>query len=241
MDFRGKRIFFNIVGGVLAVLMVCCGFFSIVNIVFGVCYIKTDIYDISMFPTLNATVSNKNEQGDRVYINKYADVHCGDIVVAHVDWNEKPIIKRLVAGPNDTFYITQGEDKHFNLYVNENLFYTMPEYITYPRDDKIVTESAANHYFAFLNLLNSYAETSPDRVVERADGQKMIKLFANEYLLIGDNWAGSDDVLTVLDSGLSTNYVKRQDIIGKADIVIHKGQNIYISLFKNMMKMIFSF
>ena len=99
MDFRGKRIFFNIVGAILSALLVAASFFALVNIVFNVSYIKTDVYQISMYPTLNANVANNDEQGDKVYVNKFAKVSRGDIVVAEVDWNEKPIIKRLCACP----------------------------------------------------------------------------------------------------------------------------------------------
>lgn len=240
MDFRGKRIFFNIIGAILAFLLVVFSFFALVNVAFNLCYIKTDIYDISMYPTLNATVLNKDEQGDRVYINKFAGVSNGDIVVARVAWNAKPIIKRLVASPFDTFYIKQNGD-FFNLYVNEKLFYSVPEFITYPSNNTMITESSVEHYNAFLNLIKNYSNSAPDRIVESASGEQMIKLYANEYLLVGDNWAGSDDVLTALSAGNTSKFVTRAEIVGKADIVIYKGQNVYANLLKQMMKMIFSF
>ena len=240
MDFRGKRIFFNFIGSILAILLVAFSFFALVNVVFNVCYIKTDVFDVSMFPTLNASVLNKNEQGDTVYINKFAPPKNGDIVVAKVAWEEKPIIKRLVACPQDTFYIADAGN-NFNLFVNEKLFYTMPKQITYPENNKMITSSTSGHYYAFLNLVELYLSTSPERIVQNSAGQNMIKLFENEYLLVGDNWAGSEDVLTVLDSGKSTNFVKRGEIIGKADMYIYKGQNKFSCLFKQMMKLIFSF
>ena len=74
MDFRGKRIFFHIVGAILTILLFVASFFALVNVVFNVCYIKTDVYQLSMYPTLNAGVANNEESGDKVYINRFAPV-----------------------------------------------------------------------------------------------------------------------------------------------------------------------
>lgn len=239
MDFRGKRIFFNIIGAILATLMVVFGFFALVNVVFNITYIKTDVYQLSMFPTLNAGVKDGREQGDVVYVNRFAPVSRGDIVVADVTWNAKPIIKRLVACPGDSFYITEADGK-FQLFVNEQLFYTREKSITYPQDGELLPGDTEGHCIAFQTLVEKYRQSGENgRIAKTAAGQDMIKLFANEYLLLGDNWADSEDSLTVLADGNANGYVKRSQIIGKVDMIVHKSENAYISLAKQMLKLVF--
>lgn len=230
MDFRGKRIFFNIVGAVLALLLCVGGFFALVLGVCNVLLVKTNVYQFSMFPTLNAGVSNIEDKGDTVYINKFANLQRGNIVVARVNWNAKPIIKRLVAMPYDEIYI-EKQAESYTLFVNEQPFYSKPatDESFHPQD------GGTNKYYNYIYLpfVNNAENIASGRVINK-NGKNIIKLFKDEYFLIGDNWADSAD--SMLHGAVSKN-----NIIGSVQIVIPVGQNVKTNLLKQIFKLVFSF
>lgn len=235
MDNRGKRIAFNIIGSILTVVLIALFFMSIINIVFNFVYIKTNVYGYSMCNTLNQKAETISQKGDTVFINKYAPVTRGDIVVANVSWNNKPIIKRLVAMPNDSLFITEENDNYV-LMVNNSPVYTRPivdEYL-HENDGGTIEYYATKYSIYISNNENVYLdeEKTMPRIITNENGKKMIKLYDNEYFFIGDNWASSDDSMVFGPSPLSS-------IVGRVDIVIPINANPVGHMLKAMLKATF--
>lgn len=214
---RGKFIIRNIISAIVAVLIVIFSFLSIFNIAFNIIYTKRDVVGFSMQPTLNAHVTDRNEVGDIVYVNKFADIDVNDVVVAEVKWNSASIIKRLVGKPGDTVKIAIEENDHYALYCNDRLLYTRPadlETISYCSKSVSYENKYQNCYFDNDN--NFYIELKED-----------------EYFLMGDHWTGS-----MLDS-LTKGPVKKSEIIGRVELLIKDEEdNKIMSLGKSLFNLI---
>ncbi len=217
-----RRRLINILSSILVVMTMCFAFLSLVLIVFNFTYIKTDVSNYSMYPTLNELAANSKEQCDVVYINKYRPLQVGDIVVANVTWNEKPVVKRLVARPFDTMRV-EDLGNEYALYINDSLLYTKEKFMLHPDDNGRLYESSTyNHYVAIVNYIKAHSTTNT------------VTMGVDEYFLLGDNWAGSDD-------SSRHGTVTRSQIIGASDVVIHKGDNKINVLLGTILKGIFSF
>ncbi len=215
---RFRRNLINVLTSILVVIIACFSFMSILLIVFNFTHVKTDVYQFSMYPTLNANVTDSNEAGDMVYINKYAPIKNHDIVVANVSWNAKPVIKRLVALPGDTMRIEENAND-YSLYINDELFYAIGKTMKTPSGDE---ESTRAHFESIRNYILLHGE----------DG--VWTLDKDEYFLLGDNWVDSND-------SSQHGPVKRNQIIGAVDVIIHKGENKINTLLFSLLKLTFSF
>ncbi len=225
MDFRGKRIFFNFIGAILMATFVIAGFFSLVHVVFNIVYLRTNVYQFSMYPTINSGVSSVDEKGDTVYINRFAPYLPGDIVVAEAKtWgisDGKYVIKRLIAMPNDEFYIQKDEDNlTYNLIVNGSILYSR-NYSALEDDD------VSRYYSQYL----TYMDMHESSVIEK-DGQKLLKMHDDEYFLMGDNWGNT------LDS-LSRGPIGKKSIVGKVELIVDVRDNVPVNVFKFIMKKVF--
>ena len=218
MSSRNRRILFNIINAILTLLIIIVSFFALINIMFNIVFIRTNVRGYSMYPTLNATVPSSSSDGDIVYINKYSSFTNSDIVVADVNWwSNGYIIKRLVGCPNDIIQIKE-EANQYLLYVNNEVLYSKEK-----NPDTLV-------YYTTIYL--TFFDKFPNNIIINDNGEKCIKLNDNEFLLMGDNWGNSTD-------SLSYGPTKKDDIVGRVDIIIQYGENKFRTLVKEMWNIIF--
>lgn len=217
MKNRTKRLWLNFASTAIIILTAVFSFFAIIALSLNIVFVKTYVRGYSMQPTLNLNIESSNIDGDLIYINKFKNFSNDDIVVANVAWFSDPIIKRLIGKPGDIIEI-KDQAEHFELIVNNNLLYSREK-------TNISSHGKAGgtieYYQIYLNFINNH----PNNVYEKEDGTKCIKLNANEYFLMGDNWAESTDCMV-------HGPVKEKDIIGKVDLVIPKGENKFLTLTK---------
>lgn len=214
---RGKFIIRNIISAIVAILIVIFSFLAIFNIAFNIIYTKRDVIGFSMQPTLNTHMTDREKVGDIVYVNQFADVNVGDVVVAEVKWWDCSIIKRLVGKPGDTVKLAIENDK-YALYCNDKLLYTRPA--------DFETVSYCSKTITYVNTFpNSYFDENNNFYIE---------LQENEYFLMGDHWTSS-----MLDC-LSRGPVKKSEIIGRVEILIKENEKNKIhSLGKSLIHLIF--
>ncbi len=237
MDFRDKRIFFNIVGAVVSVMLTLSFLFCIVLFTFCFTHIKTDVKQFSMYPTINKNVTSSTVFGDTVLVNTCAELNRGDIVVAKLFKDETPVVKRLVAMPNDSIRISPSERGGYELFVNENLIKSVPSIINYPDEHGgFVDGESSIKYYQFLALVEGLKENTEteNRVKQNTAGQDMLILKDNEYLLLGDNWANSKDSIA---TGVMAT---KNNIYGNVDLIIQKGSNKFKTIVLKMFNLLFS-
>ncbi len=237
MELRFRRILQNILTGILVLLTLALAFFSLITISFNFTHIKTNVYEFSMYPTLNYGVASSADKGDTVYINKYHNISRGDIVVAQTSWHSKPVIKRLVALPGDSLRIEPAEGG-YNLIVNEKVLYFKPQFTDYPDDYGPGTVHGDNSakYQEYLNFIAS------EENAENVKGNNIV-LHEDEYFLMGDNWSASKDSLTknlIATDGKQFNFaVNRQSIMGKVDVIVHVNENKLNAIILALLKGVF--
>lgn len=226
MKYRNKKILFNIIGAILALLIILMVFFAATMTTLNIVYIKTNVVGYSMLPTLNTHVTEEESEGDVIYINRFKDVKLNDIVVAQ--WNDKYIIKRLVGLPGDKIEIIETENG-YKLLVNDNVLYIKEKH----EEDFKSNIGSTNYYFntTYQTFLNNYE--NQHLIKEKADGTKYILLGENDYFLIGDNWGRTTD-------SLSLGSFKREMIIGKVDLIVPYGEEESDYIFKFINKIIFN-
>lgn len=102
---RLRKILLNFLGN----LFFCyCVIICLSLILFSAVTIECKVNGSSMQPTLNRLDEKKS---DYVYVNIYdKDYSYGDIVVINVDWDEEPIIKRVVGLPGDIIDIVYDDN-----------------------------------------------------------------------------------------------------------------------------------
>lgn len=226
MKFRTKNIIKNTVSTILTSLIIFIGLFSIVGIVFNIVYIPAPVSSFSMYPTLNKDAPDFETEGDCAYLNRFASFSNNDIVIAEVNWNEKAVIKRLIASPNDYFQI-KDEGENYALYVNDKFVYSRE------KNDKSIHDivGGTNRYYSnYLELLNN----NPDNVILNSNNEKCFKLKDNQYFLMGDNWGESLDCI-------EQGPVTKNQILGRVDFIIYMNENKFVAMFKQMLKVLFSF
>ncbi|MBR1987511.1 MAG: signal peptidase I [Clostridia bacterium] len=207
----------NIISAITSILIVAVTFLLIFNICFNFIYTKRDVRGFSMQPTLNAEITDREKDGDVVYVNKFAEPEVNDIVVAEVKWNSSSVIKRLVGKPGDIVKIAADENG-YSLYCNDRLLYTRPADV-----NTISYCSKTMGYIKYHD--NAYYDQDNNFCVELQD---------DEYFLMGDHWMGS-----MLDC-LSKGPVKKSEIIGRVDIVVeYTEDNKILSLGKSFINLIF--
>lgn len=172
-----------------------------------------------MQPTLNTHANSQTEDWDTIYINKFKQFSNEDIVVAKVSWYSEAIIKRLIGKPGDIIEIKNTDDK-YELYVNNKFVYDKEK--TYKSSHGTIggTNAYYDKYLAFLT-----SDQFKKNVYEKSDGTKCIILNENEYFLMGDNWAESTDCI-------EHGPVKKNNIVGKVDLVISKDENKFSAFIK---------
>ena len=178
-----------------------------------------------MLPTINASLTNSQQKGDTIYINKYSDFGLNDIVVADVGWHTDYIIKRITATPGDRLQI-KDHTTHYGVYVNDKLLYERRLDIS-DVDAKAKIVSYYTKYEAFINNpLNS-------DYVYAINSEKYIVMPEGEYFLMGDNWGFTTD-------SMEHGPVKANLIVGKVDAILPQSHINFFTPTWFMLKLIFS-
>lgn len=209
-----KRKFLLII---LCVIAVLSGLTASVFAGFNIIYIKTYVTGLSMSPTLNAGMES-GQKGDKIYINRFAKLKVDDIVVLDVTNNPafegNYIVKRLIAVEGDIVNIEyDNENKQYNLIVNGEVLYSKENAFGAPFEPNTV--SCLQNYIE-ENLNDS------SRICEQG-----IIIKKGEVFLLGDNWNVSKD------SSLLGPFNK-SDLVGRVDIVVHKGENTFAKIMQHI-------
>ncbi|MFQ6724452.1 MAG: signal peptidase I [Clostridia bacterium] len=186
---------------------------------FFVIYIRVPVNGLSMYPTLNSSYQQTKNR-DYVYINRFADVNNGDIVVLDLrkyDAFGDYAIKRLVAVEGDIVNITyDSNNMQYNLIVNNKII----DYRPYQID-------GYNTFSCFEQYVHRNIDDET-RVVKNESGEvKGINIKQGEIFVLGDNWETSNDSSRV-------GPLKYKDIVGRVDMIIKPNENELISVFKRI-------
>lgn len=228
MNSKIKRGLRNTFSALITILICVMSVFAIINVTFNFVYIRSEVHQSSMQPTLNKYTKG-DEAGDTVYCNKFSKLQRGDIVIASVQWYSEYIIKRLVGMPGDELEIIDEGNK-YSLYVNRELMYSRDKILNPSNMEELEKQAGLDEkYNSYLGYLTKH----PESVGERENGDKFILLGDDEYFLMGDNWSKSTDSI---DHGPA----KRSQILGRTEMIIYQEENKFIALCKNMARILFS-
>lgn len=180
-----------------------------------------------MQPTINMNVSSSTVDGDSILINKYEIGEVNDIVVAKVNWFDSYIIKRLVGTPGDKIEI-KDHNTHFSLYVNDALLYSKEK----TGENSLFIKTGSIGYYA--NYIDFLENPEFAGYVESDGTSTYIRLGENDYFLMGDNWGHTLDCIT-------NGPIKKNNIIGRVDLIVDVTNNNPFTHFNFFMKKIFSF
>ena len=185
---------------------------------FRIRYIAKVVQGHSMLPTLNELTETENESGDMVYVNTYAKIKQGDIVVISSKELKEDIIKRCIAvggqtvnitGENATgfAYISTGNHVSIKITLYEEYYVEVDgqrlnESYILNADNKSVMEKEYE-YFCIWKYNNGY----------KTNYEGAIKLSDDEIFALGDNRTGSTDSATV---GPFTT----SEIVGRVDFIV---------------------
>ncbi len=186
--------------------------YVIFSLVFVNTYTYYEVQNTSMRPLLNDSSTN-----DGVYLNNFAEVEVGDVIIAiNPEERTKTVIKRLMAVGGDKIAITF--DNATTTYVVKRIAkghssaYTVLEpYIT--------GQGMPQVYNDFITLLT----TTENK--ENIGGIDYLVLEDDEIFYMGDNRVSSRDCI---DYGPS----KRADVIGRVDIIVKEQKYFIISIIK---------
>lgn len=188
-------------------LFLCIMIFAI-SICLKLTYSVAPVYGQSMQPTLNVNfVEGDASSQDRVVLNYISNFHKGDIIIA----------QRTTSSTENTKYVIkrliaeEGDsiyvDLEGNVYVNDELLVE-----EYAAGDKTQT------YISFSSL--------KFRFNQMFEGEKLV-LPKGYVFYLGDNRSNSTDCA---DYG----PVLRSDIVAKVDYVIKSGENLFLSILKQI-------
>lgn len=192
---------------------------------FRVRYVAKSVQGWSMLPTLNETTESDSVSGDMVYVNTYAEVKPGDIVVIASSELKTDIIKRCIAVGGQTVNITGKNEKgliplkvsdHQTIYVKSYEEYyvevdgkKIDESYILNSDDTTVMEKEYT-YFCVWKWKNGYKTNYEDAV----------KLSEDQIFALGDNRQGSTDSATV-------GPFSKTEIIGRVDFIVKYKENFW--------------
>lgn len=210
-----RKILLNFLGN----LFFCyCLIVCLALILFSAITIECKVNGTSMQPTLNGIHEKKN---DYVYVNIYDnDYAYGDIVVIKVDWDNEPIIKRIVGLPGDTIDIVYDVNE-WKLERNGKII--QEDYLFVDIDPSVVT-SKKNGMNKSHERLEKLKESSPQLF---EGGKYVVK--DNEIFALGDHRAVSVDSSEY--GGFSVT-----NITGKVELIRYYEDNTFAFYFNYIIK-----
>ena len=203
---------------IITIVMVFCAIIITIVSSFFVVYSRSKVNGYSMLPTLNSSFE-KYKKSDIVYINRFANVCTGDIVV--LDLSKHPnfsgyAVKRLIATEGDIVNIVyDGADREYELLVNNKVFYSM-EY----------KDFGYNTYNSFLQYVSNH-QYDTSRIYRVNDEIQGIIIKSNEVFVLGDNWDLSKD------SSMFGPF-KKSTIVGRVDVIVKPYQNEFLQILKQI-------
>lgn len=203
-----KNVFIEVLGRLFVVV---CLIISVFMVGFTIIYDSAPVNGVSMQPTLNKLGGTKS---DIVYINKFAKVDYGDIVVVkRTEYNETTyLIKRLLGLPGDRINIKKDTD---GIFVYRNGEKLVEDYILNIRmsgDPNNLGMQSTFADFENLRIADTGAVFNSEGELVLQDGQ----LFA-----LGDNRGYSIDCA---DDG----PFKLEELEGRVDYVVPYGENALV-------------
>lgn len=197
-------------------------FFAVISIAvagFFVVYIRTPVKGLSMYPTLNLNYEQTNKR-DIVYINRFAKVKVGDIVVLDLRSNKdfgNFAIKRLVATEGDIVNMQfDVVNMQYNFIVNGQIV----EFRTYK-------DFGYNSYAVFTQYVDMHKGNNQRIKLDEHDNVEGVIVQEGEIFVLGDNWEVSKDSTTV-------GPISKNTIVGRVDIVVMSNQNEILSILKRI-------
>lgn len=192
-------------------LYLCVVFFAI-SIIFNVTYSIAPVSGKSMYPTLNYNYYNLNGRvQDSVVLNYIKNYQKGDIIVAQKKIDDSGeeyiyVIKRLIAIGGDKVNVIENGD----IYVNDVLI----------NEDYVNSE---NKYVTYDNLQN-LKRLKP----ELFNGNVLV--IPKDYVFyLGDNRGNSTDCSIY-------GPVSKKEVVAKVDYIIKGGENLFLSIIKQIFK-----
>ena len=203
---RLRKILLNFLGN----LFFCyCVIICLSLILFSAVTIECKVNGSSMQPTLNRLDEKKS---DYVYVNIYdKDYSYGDIVVINVDWDEEPIIKRVVGLPGDIIDIVY-DDNTWKLERNGEI--VEEDYIFIDLDPSTPT-SLKNGNYKSSERLERLKVNSPELF---ENGKYIVK--DSEIFALGDHREVS------VDSSQYGGFAFSQ-ITGKVELIRYYEDNVF--------------
>ncbi len=165
----------------------------------------------SMSPTLN---TNPNGINDAVYVNRFAKIEVGDIIVIRNEQTSYSVIKRVIGlGGDKIGFITKVEDGEI-----------IRKLVRIPKG--LQTYYEINEDYLENPMVNEYAFEKFQNLVSKEDNVEIVEGIAfyvvgdNEIFYVGDNRTASFDCF---------NYgsVSENLLIGRVDVII-KEQKFFI-------------
>lgn len=191
-----------------AFLYICILFFAF-SIVFNVTYSIAPVSGLSMYPTINENFIKGDETSqDRVVLNYIKSYRRGDVIVAKKSFDDAGEVYMYVI---KRLIAIEGDrvrvDANGDVYINDKLL--KEDYLN------------SNKYALYYNIENLKIR-KPELFT---DGELVIPKDCVFYL--GDNRGGSTDCSIF-------GPVSKDEIVAKADFLIRSGENIFISIIKQI-------
>lgn len=194
------------------IFLFSAGFFFFILILFHFfTYSYFIVKNSSMIPTLN---NNSNGLNDAVYVNRYASVEVGDIVVVK-NHQSYSVIKRIIGFGGDKIgFVTKLNDDNE---VVRKLVRIPNGLQTYYEFDEYYLENDKVNEYAFERFQSLIAKSNN---VEIIDGIDFYVIGENEIFYLGDNRVSSFDCL---------NYgsVDEKLLVGKVELIV-KEQKFFL-------------
>lgn len=187
-------------------------------ILLNIVYIRTFVVGASMMPTLNIDY-NQTGQSDIIYINRFKQACCGDIIVLDLQSNPNfkgYSVKRLIAKEGDIVNIIYNEaDRRYDVVVNGEILYSKPYKF-----------GGYETYNNFNNLLKN-SNDSLNIVKDESNNVLGLRVDKNKVFVLGDNWDTSKD--SSIHGCFNKDFV-----VGKVDIVVKPTQNELLQILRKI-------
>lgn len=193
-----------------------CFIFSIFLLGFTVVYDNAPVYGVSMQPTLNKLGGTKS---DLVYINKFAKIDYGDIVVVEkLEDNETNyIIKRVIGLPGDIIEIMEDDGE---IYVFRNGTKLVEDYILNVKLTGDPNNLGMKTTLDNFNALKKLEQSKPQKTIAEFDQFGRLIVQPEQVFVLGDNRGNS------IDSSVDGPFLM-DNVVGRVDHVIPYGTKAY--------------